>query len=358
MAGLAAVVAADGALAGYPVAAVVPPVVAAAALVLRSWVPRVVLVVAVLGLVAHAAVVTPGPVATLPVLVAIYTAVRAGRRVFTVCVVAPVVVATVAQAVVGARDPLREAIAAAVLPVGWLVAAAVLGEVFRQYRAYVRSVEERAVEAERTREEVAARRAGEERLRIARELHDSLTHAIAVIKLQAGVAVHLAGKRGEVVSPELAAIQQAAGEANRELRATLGLLRDDAADGRRGVGALGELVERSRAAGVVATLSVEGDGGGLPVTVDRTVYRVVQESLTNVARHAPRSRACVSVRVGEDAVEVRVEDDGPAVVPGEAGWGLAGMAERVQALGGRLEAAPRSAGGFGVRAVLPVEVEA
>src|SRR5215813_507892 len=126
---------------------------------------------------------------------------------------------------------------------GWLVSAAVGVVAFTQWHAYVREVESRAEEAERTRDEVARRRAVEERLRIARELHDSLTHSISVIQVQAGVAVHLARKRGEDVPPALLAIEEAGADAVRELRATLGVLRtpDDDNDG-SGLGHLDGLV--------------------------------------------------------------------------------------------------------------------
>src|ERR1700759_3464416 len=108
---------------------------------------------------------------------------------------------------------------------GWLISAGVMAVTFRMWQLHVREVEQRAQEAERTRDEVALRRAVEERLRIARELHDSLTHSISVIQVQAGVAVHLAKKRGEEVPAALAAIQEASADASRELRSTLGVLR-------------------------------------------------------------------------------------------------------------------------------------
>src|SRR5919204_5856691 len=110
---------------------------------------------------------------------------------------------------------------------GWLISAGVMAVTFRMWQLHIREVEQRAEEAERTRDEAARRKAVEERLRIARELHDSLTHSISVIQVQAGVAVHLARKRGEEVPPALLAIQEASGEAMRELRATLEVLRTD-----------------------------------------------------------------------------------------------------------------------------------
>jgi len=243
------------------------------------------------------------------------------------------------------------------LLLGWFVAANVGGLVTRQRRAYLTQVEQRAIEAERTREEMALRRAGEERLRIARELHDSLTHSISIIKVQAGVAVHLARKRGEEPPPALLAIQDASGDAMRELRATLGVLRSpqDEPSGSRLAG-LGELVERTQAAGVPVTLTVVGEGRSLPADADQAGYRVVQEALTNVARHAGPATAQVLIEYADRQLIVEVADDGRADPdrPAVPGVGLSGMRERITGLGGLLHAAPRPGGGFLVRAELPL----
>src|ERR1700728_4634408 len=139
---------------------------------------------------------------------------------------------------------------------GWVISAGVMVVASRVWRLHVREVEQRAEEAERTRDEVARRMAVEERLRIARELHDSLTHNISVICVQSGVAVHLARKRGEEVPPALLAIQEAGTEAGRELRATLGVLRSE--EEGSGLCQLDSLVERARAAGLPVTVTVTG----------------------------------------------------------------------------------------------------
>src|ERR1700742_2812103 len=135
---------------------------------------------------------------------------------------------------------------------GWLISAGVMGVTFRMWQLHLHEVEQRAEEAERTRDEAARRRAVEERLRIARELHDSLTHSISVIQVQAGVAAHLARKRGEDVPPALAAIQEASADASRELRATLSVLRgaDDGDGDGSALGQLDGLLARTRAAGL------------------------------------------------------------------------------------------------------------
>jgi len=228
----------------------------------------------------------------------------------------------------------------------------------RMWQLHLREVEQRADEAERTRDEVAQRRAMEERLRIARDLHDSLTHNISVICVQAGVAVHLARKRGEEVPPALLAIQEAGTEASRELRTTLGVLRSEE-DGDSGLCQLESLVARARVAGLPVTVTVTGAERELPPEVDQAAYRIVQEALTNVDRHAGRACASVRLRYRPETLSVQIDDDGDGAAGGNGlrpaghGLGLIGMRERVTALGGKLDAGPRDGGGFQVHAELP-----
>ncbi|GAA2073873.1 sensor histidine kinase [Actinomadura alba] len=240
------------------------------------------------------------------------------------------------------------------------MAAGVTATVTRHRQAYLEEAEQRAAEAERTREEAALRRAGEERLRIARELHDSLTHSISIITVQAGVAVHLARSHGEDVPPALLVIQEAGGDAMRELRATLEVLRDpDHSDGdaqASGLDRLDDLVERARSTGLPATVTISGIRRELPTEVDRAAYRIVQEALTNVSRHADGAAAAVRIDYADEELVVQVDDDGKVHpdAPPVPGTGLLGMRERVAALGGRLRTEPRSEGGFTVRAELPL----
>ncbi|MEV5764657.1 sensor histidine kinase [Micromonospora sp. NPDC052213] len=243
------------------------------------------------------------------------------------------------------------------LLLGWFFAANVAGLVARQRRAYLEQVEQRAIEAERTREEMALRRAGEERLRIARDLHDSLTHSISVIKVQAGIAVHLARKHNEEPSAALLAIQEASGAAMRELRSTLDVLRSPSDGDRVGLARVGELAERTRAAGVPVQVTVTGQPRDLPVEVDQAGYRVVQEALTNVARHAGPATAQIHIEYTPTQLTVSVDDDGRAspVRPVTPGVGLRGMRERVAGLGGALHTAARDGGGFAVRATFPLD---
>ncbi|MCL7366758.1 sensor histidine kinase [Streptomyces ardesiacus] len=287
---------------------------------------------------------------SVPYLIAVYGAVRAGRRTAALAASAGLLAVLHLTALLLREGSAREVVAQArsTLELAWLIAAFAAGEAVRQ-------AERRADEAERTREETARRRADEERLRIARELHDSLTHQISVIKVQSEVAVHVARRRGEQVPEALLAIQEAGREASRELRATLEALRDDGTTPPHGLEHIPDLVQRFQGLGLAATLMVEGRPHAVPAAVGRTAYRIVQESLTNVARHAAATTASVRIDYRPDALAIRVDDDGKATlhpVP-TSGLGLLGMRERVTALGGRLHTEPRSTGGFTVQAELP-----
>ena len=250
---------------------------------------------------------------------------------------------------------------------GWVISAGVMVVTVRIWQLHLREVEQRAEEAERTRDEAAQRRAMEERLRIARELHDSLTHSISVISVQAGVAVHLARKRGEEVPPSLLAIQEAGADAARELRTTLSVLRSEEDGDTSGLGQLDSLTARTRAAGLPVTVTVTGAERALPPEVDQAAYRIVQEALTNVSRHAGQACAWVHLHYTPDAISVQIHDDGTGTGasngtgngtgagprPSGPGLGLIGMRERVTALGGRLQAGPQDGGGFQVWAEFP-----
>jgi signal transduction histidine kinase len=320
------------------------------ALALRRRAPIAVLVVAGLSAVGYQAAGFDVP--AVAYLFAVYAAVRAGHRTITVAASVTMLAALPLAALASGLHDTGEAFARArgALEIAWLIAAGAAGEALRQ-------AERRADEAERTREETARRRADEERLRIARELHDSLTHQISVIKVQSEVAVHVTRRRGEQVSEALLAIQEAGREATRELRATLEALRDDDTTPPRGLDHVPELVERASKTGLEATLTIEGQRHDVPTAVGRTVYRIVQESLTNIARHADAGTASVRIDCRPDVLAIRIDDDGKAT-PDTAptpGVGLLGMRERVTALGGRLRAEPRGEGGFTIQAELPLD---
>ncbi|GLP66976.1 two-component sensor histidine kinase [Streptomyces sp. TUS-ST3] len=321
-------------------------VVSAGALAFYRAAPKAALAVATASGAAYVLHAHPGPLGALSVFAAVHLASQLGHRGWAAAA------SGVFLGAYAATGPTaQEAAERTALLAGWFVCAVVTGLAGRNWQAYLRQTEQRALEAERTREEAALRRAGEERLRIARELHDSLTHSISIVKLQAGVAVHLARKRGEEVPPALLAIQEAGGEAMRELRATLEVLRTDEPTGTPAL-----LVERARAAGLAVELSVTGEECALPAHLDRAVYRIVQESLTNAARHAGPAKVRVELAYGKADLAVRVDDDGAARPdrPPRPGHGLTGMRERVTALGGTLHTGPRAEGGFSVRAQLPL----
>lgn len=348
---IAAGVAASLVTAGHPATGPGYALLAASGLALAARRTAPVAVLAATGLLALGYQATGADVPVIAFLFAVYSTMRAGHRVVTLAGSVLMLAALPVAALLSPRDlTTYEAFAQSrdVLQIAWLIAAAAAGEALRQ-------AERRADEAERTREETARRRANEERLHIARELHDSLTHQISVIKLQAEVAVHLAQKRGEDVPEALVAIRDAGREAARELRATLEALRDDDKNPPHGIDDVAELVQRARASGLDAQLTIEGRNTDVPAAVERTAYRIVQESLTNIARHAAAATAQVRIDFRPDALLIRVDDDGKASPKtSEPGVGLLGMRERVTALGGSLQAAPRTEGGFTVQAELPV----
>ncbi|CAL9360919.1 hypothetical protein SUDANB121_00673 [Nocardiopsis dassonvillei] len=299
-------------------------------------------------------------VAWLMLFVAVVRSAADGRRAAPVAAVA-VALGFFALAEITAFDPWRSA---AVL--AWMAVIVAAAEIIRNRAAYLRAVEQRAAEAERTREEEARRRATEERLHIARELHDVIAHNISLINVQASSAVHR--RDPERAFEALEAIKTASKETLRELRTTLGVLRQvDEQDGERApvpaAGRLPELVRGAREAGLTAVLTVDGAeseefaGPEPPAPVGAAAYRIVQEALTNVRRHSGADRVEVAVEHGPQAFSVRVADNGPGGAAGAQteGNGLRGMRERVLALGGEFSAGFRSGGGFQVYARFPVE---
>jgi signal transduction histidine kinase len=246
----------------------------------------------------------------------------------------------------------------------WTGMAAAAGDAVRSRRAFVHAIRERAERAERTREEEARRRVAEERLRIARDLHDVVAHHIALVNVQAGVAAHVMDKRPDQAREALAHVREASRCALNELRATVGLLRQSGdpeapTEPAPGLARLEELADTFRHAGLPVEVARADHGAALPAAVDLAAYRVIQEALTNVQKHAGHeAKAEVSVvRVGQN-MEITVLDDGTgedaAPDDGHGGHGLLGMRERVTALGGALTAGPRYGGGFRVHAMLPV----
>jgi signal transduction histidine kinase len=329
-------------------------------LVRRRWPSRVLAVALACGLVYAARTYPEGP-SSLAVYPALWTVAltRPRRTAWLAATGTAVTVAGIELFLYGDTMFDGEPLYAAVT----VFAAMWWGEAVRARRAYVAELRDRAERAERTREEEARRRVDEERLRIARELHDVVSHTIGVISVQAGVAAHLLHRRPDKAADSLAAIRQASDEALGELHAMLGVLRQGDGGGRAplaptpGLAELDALVAQAAGAGIEVKVAVEGEPRRLPSAVDLACYRVVQESLTNVVRHAGASQAEVTVTHHDDRVVVEVLDDGAAPSGNGAvgsGQGIPGMRERARALGGSLEAGPRPGGGFRVQASLPV----
>ena len=238
----------------------------------------------------------------------------------------------------------------------WLMVLAAIGEGVRVRRA-------RAEDAARTREEEAKRRASEERLRIARELHDVLAHNISLINVQAGVALHLMEEQPQQARTALTAIKAASKDALGELRSVLDVLRQvDEGPPRSptaGLEDLDRLVSGATAAGIDVRVLTEGTPRPLPPSVDLAAFRIVQEALTNVTRHAGQATATISLTYSDTDLTVQVDDDGRGPTPStngsSVGNGIPGMKERALALGGLLSAEPKPGGGFRVRASLPLD---
>ncbi|KUM84541.1 MULTISPECIES: sensor histidine kinase [Streptomyces] len=258
--------------------------------------------------------------------------------------------------------------------------AGVLGHSTRNRRAYLAAVEERALRAEQSRDSEARRRVAEERVRIARELHDLVAHQITLANAQATVAAHLFDTRPEQTRRSLRELVATTSDALDDLRATVGLLRQSGdaaapAEPAPGLSRLPGLLESFRRAGLEVTVHQEGTARPLPPGVDLTAYRIVQEALTNVTKHAGTRSARVGLTWNRDRVTITVADDGEsartaptsstaatavtgasasAVGDRPPGYGLIGMRERASAVGGRLSAGRRPEGGFLVRVQLPL----
>ncbi|MFH7335848.1 sensor histidine kinase [Streptomyces sp. KHY 26] len=346
---------------------------AAGTLVFRRRAPRTVL--ALTGTLSVVECVTGDPRApvTMSAVIALYTVASTTDRTTTFRV--GLLTMTVLTAAAMLAGPLPWYAQENLGILAWTGIGATAGDAVRSRRAVVQAIRERAERAERTREEEARRRVAEERLRIARDLHDVVAHHIALVNVQAGVAAHVMDKRPDQAKEALAHVREASRSALNELRATVGLLRqsgDPAAptEPAPGLSLLEELAGTFRSSGLPVEVARADQGTRLPAAVDLAAYRIVQEALTNVRKHAGAgARAEVSVvRVGSD-IEITVVDDGsgeppvpdpapdatPDPAPGTGGGhGLLGMRERVSALGGALTTGPRYGGGFRVHAILPV----
>ncbi len=324
------------------------------AVVARRRYPATVLVIAFTTTLAYSVTGYPkGPI-FFALIVAFVNAVMGGRRLLAWCSIAAGYASFLwLGALLGRESPPTLAQAGGLA--AWLLVLATVAEV-------ARARWERRAEMARTREEESRRRASEERLRIARELHDVLAHNISLINVQAGVALHLMAERPEQARIALTAIKQASKEALGELRSVLDVLRRGEDEPPRapapGLDELDGVISGAAAAGLAIHVEVEGRRRPLPAGVDLAAFRIVQEALTNVVRHAGAVTATVRLRYAERDLIVQVDDDGRGSPSGRTsggGNGIPGMRERAAALGGQLVAGPGPGGGFRVRAWFPLE---
>jgi signal transduction histidine kinase len=297
------------------------------------------------------------------VLVALFSAVAYSHRPRAQVWCAAIGVAALLNLVRVTRDfEIERSLTGLLLDSGWMTIALLLGEALRSRHALAHEAELRASQAERTRHEEAQRRVAEERLRIARELHDVLAHTVAVINVQAGVAAHVLDQQPEQAREALNHIKTASRATLQELRALVGVLREDGARAplapAPGLAALDDLVATVRDAGLTVDVADTRRNGPLPATVDVAAYRILQESLTNAIKHAGGAAVRVTIAQDTAGLELEVTNNGgeglPASIAGGLGHGVSGMRERAAALGGSLEAGPLPDGGFRVHATLPL----
>jgi signal transduction histidine kinase len=335
----------------YPLSAA-----AAAPLAFRRRTPLAVLFGVVVAAIACVAVFKPGMSALFLVIAALFNVALVGDRQRSLLAGALTGAALIATLLFLGGDM---ELSTATVYVLLLLAAPVVGDTVRSRRILRAVALERAVREAREREEEHRQGLISERLRIARDLHDTLAHALVAINVRAGVAAHLRERQ----DPEAALldIKEVSANALRDLRLTLRLLReqDDVAPELPALDldALPELFDRVRAAGLDTRVEVaDSAAAAVPSPVGQAAFRIVQEALTNIMRHAHASRAQVLVEVSDESLRIQVTDNGPGRTEAVSGHGLRGMAERVAALNGRLVAGPRTEGGWQVLADLPLSL--
>ena len=331
----------------------------------RIW-PLPVLGVVLAGSVAAMAIGT-GKDPSVAVALALYLVPLRYPRRTSAAVLAGVLAATAAGTVAGGAAlgyseagnvAARVAGEAAFLAAAWAIGAAV-----REQRAYAAGVREQAERRVQAQLAEARRTVAEERLRIAREMHDVVAHSLSLIAMQAGVGNYVAGARPEEAARALASIEATSRAAMREMRRLVGVLRDDQAEPElapaHGLADVGQLITGTADAGVRVQLEIRGIQRRVPPGVDLAAYRIVQEALTNVVKHAQTTESRVVVTYADDGVGLEITDAGhgaPAdCVTASTGHGIAGMAERVSVFGGEFHAGPVPGRGFRVAARLPLD---
>ena len=297
-----------------------------------------------------------GPYQFAGALVGLYTVAAYVGRPRSIYAAAAAGISTVVTGLGDSRSPAAESFAIlAVFAASWL-----LGDNIRTRRAYLRELEDRADRLEREREESIRRAAADEQARIARELHDIITHNVSVMTVQAAAAGDVFETQPGRVREALDSIESTGREALTELRRLLGRVRPEDGDTERapqpGLARLDALLDQVRAAGLQVDLAVEGKPRELPIGLDLSAYRIVQEALTNILKHAQASKASVRIRYEPDAVELEVVDDGRGPVQDEtqSGQGIIGMRERAALVGGALRVGRAPGGGFAVDARIPL----
>ncbi len=301
----------------------------------------------------------PPAFVTLGPMIALYTlaAHSARRRTGLIgLLVAGIVFAVPVSAVSGDIRWVADSVSTFVM----LAAAALLGEAERNRRSYIAEVEQRAIDAERTREEEALRRVDEERIRIAREVHDIVAHSLSIVTVQAGAASALLETDPARAGESLEHVRSTAKQALAELRSMLDVLRTGEGDAPLAPAAdltrVEALTEPLREAGLEVEFRSVGDLASVPAFASVSAYRIIQEALTNVVRHAKATRVEVVVDARADALHLRVRDNGAYRAPIPAGGhGIEGMRERVEALAGSFALLPTEGGGLSVEASIPLK---
>jgi len=237
------------------------------------------------------------------------------------------------------------------------------GDIFRKLRERERELKEQTVQLEIERDENARRAVLDERVRIARELHDVVAHHVSVMGVQAGAARKIMNKKPDKVYEALSLIESSSRQAVAEMHRLLGFLRQekqtDEPAPQPGLKQLSMLIADMQEAGISVEVNIKGDGQELPPSIDVSAYRIIQESLTNVLKHASAAKATVTIQYGDEALELEIADNGKGAAPAELqklkGRGLIGMQERVKLHSGEFEAGNIPNGGFFIRVKLPLD---
>jgi signal transduction histidine kinase len=343
--------------------------IGAAALARRRW-PLGVLLASTTFLLLYYSLNFPGIPPAMALSVALYTAVEAGYLRWGAAIALFFLSAGLFVVVGRKHEPGLFEVAQMAQQAALFAVVILLGEVVRNRRRYQEEVQERLRRTAADQEREAARQVAEERLRIARELHDVMAHTITAITVQSSLALEALDDAPTQARAAVSAIRTASREAMAEIRATVGLLRQDEGEvapraPTPGVDQLDGLIDDARRAGVHVEMTISGEARPLPATVSVATFRVVQESLTNTLRHAQAHSATIALRYETAAIAIAITDDGIGAqtatqghneanpLPGRSGHGLRGMGERANSLGGWLRAGPQLGGGFLVEAWLP-----